>query len=102
MTKEQIEARQKETDEMRRMIELSNDFENQLKKEINDSMPFISDITDLGVLREEYAQNKFEECFDALYVRYKHVRRLRRDGNCFYRAFLFQIFEHFIISDDKT
>jgi ubiquitin thioesterase protein OTUB1 len=24
------------------------------------------------------------------------VRRLRRDGNCFYRAFLFQLFEHFI------
>ena len=24
------------------------------------------------------------------------MRRLRRDGNCFYRAFLFQLFEHFI------
>ena len=24
------------------------------------------------------------------------MRRLRRDGNCFYRAFLFQTFEHFI------
>ena len=24
------------------------------------------------------------------------MRRLRRDGNCFYRAFLFTVFEHFI------
>ena len=102
LTKEQIEARQRETDEIRRMIELSNDFENQLKKEINESMPFISDLTDLAVLKEEYAQNKFEDCFDALYGRYKRVRRLRRDGNCFYRAFLFQVFEHFILTDDKT
>ena len=30
------------------------------------------------------------------------MRRLRRDGNCFYRAFLFQIFEHFILAEDKT
>jgi len=39
-------------------------------------------------------------CFDELYKRYTHVRRLRRDGNCFYRAFLFQIFEHFIINKE--
>ena len=43
----------------------------------------------------EYAENKFENCFDQLYARYKTVRRLRRDGNCFYRAFLFQLFEYF-------
>ena len=30
------------------------------------------------------------------------MRRLRRDGNCFFRSFLYQIFENFILSDDKT
>ena len=60
------------------------------------STPFVSDLLDLGILKAEYADNKFENCFDALYTRYKRVRRLRRDGNCFYRAFLFQLFEHFI------
>lgn len=84
------------------MIELSNEYENKLRQEINESQPFISDLTDLGVLKEEYRENKFENCFDMLYTRYKHVRRLRRDGNCFYRAFLFQIFENFILSADKT
>jgi len=29
---------------------------------------------------------------------YKHIRRLRRDGNCFYRAFLFQLFEHYALA----
>lgn len=39
---------------------------------------------------------KFGECFAELSKRYRRVRRLRRDGNCFYRAYLFQVFEHFI------
>jgi len=29
---------------------------------------------------------------------YKQIRRLRRDGNCFYRAFLFQLFEHYALN----
>jgi ubiquitin thioesterase protein OTUB1 len=57
---------------------------------------------DLGVLKIEYTDNKFEESFDSLYSRYKQVRRLRRDGNCFYRAFLFQLFEHFICSKGEA
>lgn len=60
-------------------------------------MPFITDLTDLAVLKEEYRDNKFELCFDELSKRYTMVRRLRRDGNCFYRAFLFQFFEYFIL-----
>jgi hypothetical protein len=48
------------------------------------------------VLKSEYRDNKFELCFDELYTRYTKVRRLRRDGNCFYRAFIFQLFEFFI------
>lgn len=26
---------------------------------------------------------------------YTRIRRLRRDGNCFYRSFLFQLFEYY-------
>ena len=59
-------------------------------------MPFISDLQDIAVIKSEYENNKFEKCFDELSKRYKNIRRLRRDGNCFYRAFLFQLFEHFI------
>lgn len=59
-------------------------------------MPHIGALQDLGVLKEEYQANKFENCFDVLYAKYKNVRRMRRDGSCFYRAFLFQLFEHLI------
>ena len=71
MTPEQIAAYQAQQDENRKMIELSIDYENKLKQEIIDSTPFISDLMDLGVLKEEYRENKFENCFDMLYTRYK-------------------------------
>ena len=89
MTAEQVEAAQKQLEEERKMMELSQEVENQLKREIAESTPYISDLLDLGTLKQEYAHNKFENCFDVLYAKYKRVRRLRRDGNCFYRAFLF-------------
>ena len=102
MTAEEVEAAQKKLDEERKMMELSQEVENRLKAEIAESTPFVSDLMDLATLKEEYAHNKFENCFDVLYAKYKRVRRLRRDGNCFYRAFLFQLFEHLILEDDKT
>lgn len=71
MTPEQIAAFQAQQDETRKMIELSHDYENKLKQEINDSTPFISDLMDLGVLKEEYRENKFENCFSTLYSRYR-------------------------------
>lgn len=80
---------QAEVDALHKQIALNEDYQNLLKKEIEDQMPFISDLTDLGVLREEYRDNKFELCFEEVHGRYGAVRRLRRDGNCFYRAFLF-------------
>ena len=75
---------------------LNVEYENQLKQQIKDSTPFISDLMDLSVLKEEYAENKFENCFEVLYTRYKQVRRMRRDGNCFYRSFIYQLFEHIV------
>ena len=59
-------------------------------------MPFITDLLDLAILKEEYKDNKFETCFAELSKRYTQVRRLRKDGYCFFRSFLFQVFEHFI------
>ena len=80
---------QEQQDEIMKQITLNQEFENQLKQEINNTSPFVSELLDLRVVKAEYSENKFENCFDALYTRYKNVRRLRRDGNCFYRAFLF-------------
>jgi len=59
-------------------------------------MPFISELFETSLVALEYVGTKFEESFKLLTDEkenggrgYKHIRRLRRDGNCFYRAFLF-------------
>ena len=88
---------QEELDEMQKQIRLNEDFQNQIQEEIENSMPFISELTAIDIVKAEYRDNfKFEESFLELQKRYSRVRRLRRDGNCFYRAFLFQVFEYFI------
>ena len=95
---------QAEIDEIQKMNVMSNEYENQLKKDIEDNSPFISELMDTNVVMHEYTGTKFEASFSQLIKSkeeggrgYQHIRRLRRDGNCFYRAYLFQLFEHYAL-----
>jgi hypothetical protein len=79
-----------------------------LKKDVAENMPFISEILETSLVALEYIGTKFEDSFKLLTNSkgeggrgYKHIRRLRRDGNCFYRAFLFQLFEHYALKMDQ-
>lgn len=89
---------------MRKQIALSAEYENQLKKQIEEEMPFVTEVLDTQVVMNEYIGTKFEDSFAALIKPtsdggrgYQKIRRLRRDGNCFYRAYLFQTFEHYAL-----
>lgn len=54
----------------------------------------VGDLDNIMVLKEEYAANAaFLPKIDALYQKYRGIRRSRGDGNCFYRSFLFRYFE---------
>ena len=71
-------------------------------------MPFISELHETSLVALEYDDTKFAESFQLLMEDkekggrgYKHIRRLRRDGNCFYRAFLYQLFEHYALNMDQ-
>ena len=57
-------------EELRDLIEKNNDYANQLKKDIEDSSPFISDLTDISHLITEYHHHKFEDSFEELYKKY--------------------------------
>jgi hypothetical protein len=90
---------------MRKQIELSNDYENQIKKDVAEQMPFISELLETNVVAFEYAETKFEQSFKKIIAEkaeggrgYKHIRRFRRDGNCFYRGFLFQLCEYYALN----
>ena len=95
-------------DELHKQIALNNEYQNQIKKDIEDQMPFISELKDSQEVINEFIDSKFEESLKLLLADpasggrgYKHIRRLRRDGNCFYRAFLFQLFEHYALNFEK-
>jgi hypothetical protein len=67
-------------------------------------MPFVTELLETQIVMNEYIETKFEDSFAVLIKPtsdggrgYRKIRRLRRDGNCFYRAFLFQTFEHYAI-----
>ena len=50
-------------DEIRKQIELNNDYQNQIKKDIENQMPFISELFESSVVSNEYVGTKFESSF---------------------------------------
>ncbi len=46
-------------DDMTQLISQNMDFENELKKAINESMPFVSELQPLTTIQAEYDNNKF-------------------------------------------
>ena len=51
---------QEELDELRKQIELNENYQNELKKDIESQMPFISEVLDTQVVMAEYTGTKFE------------------------------------------
>jgi ubiquitin thioesterase protein OTUB1 len=61
------------------------------------SNPLTSEQQPVSILKEEYAEsannNHFIVGVDALMKDYAFIRRVRGDGNCYYRAFLYNLVE---------
>ena len=69
--------------------------------QISESIPLVGDLEELASLEKEYNE-------DPIYLlkvkdlssKYKHIRRTRPDGNCFFRAFSYAYLEHLL--NDKA
>ena len=82
--------------------ELILDYENSLRKEIEQTTPLVSEELNINTLIEEYKSNEeYSKSIENISKKYKFLRKIRRDGNCFYRAFIFRLFEHICIKNDK-
>ena len=78
------------------------DYENTLRKEIELTTPLISDELPISKLTEEYKSNEeYLKSIENISKKYKTYRKVRRDGNCFYRSFIYRLFEHACIKNDK-
>jgi len=79
------------------------DYENNIRKEIEQTTPLISDELSIEKLTEEYQSNKeYLKSIENISKKYKTYKKVRRDGNCFYRSFIYRLFEHTCIKNDKN
>ncbi|CAM9172449.1 unnamed protein product [Discosporangium mesarthrocarpum] len=77
-------------------IEQTVEQTNAISTEISQSQPLIGIKESPSVLLPEYKDNPkpgFIKGVEDLCERYSSLRRVRGDGNCFYRAFLFNLLE---------
>ena len=96
LTKEQKE-------EIQRNYELSIEYENSLKQEIQLTTPLISEELPISILLEDYkSNNEYSASIKEITEKYKYIRKVRRDGNCFYRSFIYRIFEYISIKNNKS
>ena len=66
---------------------------------MQDVVAMIGDLEPPSVLRHEYENADspgFIPGIDFLSVQYRNMRRVRGDGNCFYRAFIFSYLENLL------
>eukprot|EP00108_Taenia_solium_P007780 TsM_000548700 transcript=TsM_000548700 gene=TsM_000548700 len=69
--------------------------QEEIEKAIKESGPLVSEPLPLSTLAEDFnGHTVYLEKLELLKKRYSNIRRLRRDGNCFYRAFGFAYIEY--------
>ncbi|KAI0270606.1 cysteine proteinase [Gloeopeniophorella convolvens] len=78
--------------------------QNMLDDSVASTLPLVAEVAPLGVLRAEYERGSesFVRQIDALAAQgFEGVRRIRGDGNCFYRAICFAYIERLFNARDK-
>ena len=79
-------------EDLQKLIMENTEYENELKNEIIKGAP-ISAKVPFDTLISQYAGNKFFKGLQNIGKTHKFLRHSRRDGNCFYRSYLIQLFE---------
>eukprot|EP00953_Heterococcus_sp_UTEX-ZZ885_P010935 6348-Heterococcus_DN1.PRE.1 len=72
---------------------------NTINETIAQTQPLVAQQGDILTLQKEYEDNikpGFVKGIIDLAQRYRAFRRVRGDGNCFYRSFLFALLEHLV------
>ncbi|XP_054714196.1 ubiquitin thioesterase OTUB1-like [Uloborus diversus] len=69
--------------------------EREIEREIAETNPLIGPKCDLSLLQKEYAEDDlvYQQKVNDLKSKYGCVRKMRPDGNCFFRAFTFAYLE---------
>jgi ubiquitin thioesterase protein OTUB1 len=76
------------------------EYENQLRQEIELTTPLVSELKPIQTLIDEYKDSIFSQSIKTICEKYKFIKYVRRDGNCFYRAYIYRLFEHCCLNND--
>ena len=83
--------------------ELSVEYENALREEIQLTTPLISEILPISTLLNDYKNNyEYSNSIKEITNKYKSIRKVRRDGNCFYRSFIYRLFEYICMKNNQN
>ena len=97
------ESKKANAEKLKLEYEMSIEYENSLRQEIEMSSPLVSEEIPTSVLMEDYKSNsEYANSVKQITDKYKHIKKVRRDGNCFYRSFIFRLFEYICIKNNKT
>lgn len=94
---------QKKQDQIRQEYEMSIEYMNSIRQEIEMTTPLISEELPINILLEDYKSNiEYSSSIKEISNKYKHIRKVRRDGNCFYRSFIYRIFEYICMKNNRS
>ena len=100
---DEIALAQKQSQERLENERMAVEYENAIKAEIEQTTPLISDQLEIQILLDDYKDNlEYANSVKIITEKYKYIRKVRRDGNCFYRAFIYRLFEYICMKNDIT
>ena len=92
-----------ESSEIRTNNEMAAEFENAIRQEIEQTTPLISEKLNIQILLDDYKSNEeYSNSIKIITEKYKYIRKVRRDGNCFYRSFIYCLFEYICMKNDNV
>ena len=98
----QFDLKPQNSDIIRTNNELAIYYENEIRKEIEQTTPLISEKLNIQILLDEYKSNsEYSNSVKIITEKYSYIRKVRRDGNCFYRSFIYRIFEEISMKNNN-
>ena len=83
--------------------EMSVEYENAIREQIQLTTPLISEILPISSLLDDYKNNnEYSNSIKEITNKYKSIRKVRRDGNCFYRSFIYRLFEYICMKNNEN
>ena len=100
---EEIALAQKQSKEIMEKERMAVEYENALKAEIEQTTPLISELLDIKILLKDYEENlEYANSVKIITEKYKYIRKVSRDGNCFYRAYIYRLFEYICMKNNNS